>query len=93
MAIRRKQYVAELEKQIAGGKGLTEEAMKKAEKKGKLKPSVKKEPESWVGKLKRKVKGHFAKKAKEKLRLELREKRLARKRKRDEAIIRKHRMK
>lgn len=90
MAIRRKQYVAELEKQIAGGKGLTEQAMKKAAEKGKLKPSVRKEPESWVGKLKRKVKGHFAKKAKEKLRLELREARLARKRKEHEATIKKY---
>jgi len=87
MPIRQRAYAKELEKQIAGGKGLTEAGHKKAIKKATMKPKSKVDNEGWVGKLKGKVKTHFAAKKAEKKRLATRKVRLAAKRKQDEAKI------
>ena len=92
MPVRQRAYAKKLEEEISKGKGLTEAGHKAAIKKATMKPRSKVDNDGWVSKLKGKVKAHFGEeKAKKRATEEIRQARLKRKRKKDEAIIAKAR--
>lgn len=90
----RQRYARDIEKEIAKGKGLTEAGHRKAADKtttARPKQKSKVDNESWVSRLKGKVKAYFAVKRLKEEREKQRKFRLATKRKKDEAIIAKAR--
>ena len=96
MPVRQRAYAKKLEEEISKGKGLTVAGHKKAIKRSTMKPKKllksKIDNESWVSRLKGKVKAYFGEeKAKKRAAEEIRQARLKRKREKDEAIIAKAR--